>query len=369
MKIAAFAVNKKQKRFFEKIKNSSKCSVEVLYSKKIVSFSFRALKYLKKMDFSPAVELRVKDFYSKYEIKLPEFLIRGYYKTAALFCYMRYFTKIKPEYEKIIIWNGFMFRQHIALEIAKLYGIKPVFVESAFLPGRIVVDPKGVNFLNSVPRDKEFYLNYKNDRTLPKELIPRQPKNAKKFSALKKEPLPERFVFVPFQVDYDTQILLFSPWVKNMRHLFYVLKDIANELQINIVFKEHPSSRKEYPDLHEIAKKDKYVSFANAYPTQELIEKSEAVITVNSSVGVESLLFYKKVITLGDAFYNIDGVVKHASSKEELVDILKNLKSWKIDKKLVENFLKYLYWDYLIPGSFEDNNEEQIKKIEEIICA
>jgi len=367
LNIVAFAVNKKQKKFFEKIKKNSKCLINVVYSKTLFGVSFKSLKFLKQMDFSPAVDLRVKDFYSKYEIKLPEFLIRGYYKTAALFCYMRYFTKIKPEYEKIIVWNGFMFRQHIALEIAKLYGIKPVFVESAFLPGRIVIDPKGVNFLNSVPRDKEFYLNYKNDRPLPKELIPRQPKNAKKFSALKKEPLPERFVFVPFQVDYDTQILLFSPWIKSMRDLFFTLKEIANKLQINIVFKEHPSSRKEYPYLHEIAKKDKYVSFANAYPTQELIEKSEAVITVNSSVGVESLLFYKKVITLGEAFYNIEGIVKHASSKEELLSILKDLNSWEVDKNLIENFLKYLYWEYLIPGNFTDENEEQMKKIDRIL--
>jgi capsular polysaccharide export protein len=76
-----------------------------------------------------------------------------------------------------------------------------------------------------------------------------------------------------------------------------------------------------------------------------LIEKAGAIITINSSVGIESLLFYKKVITLGSAFYNIEGIVEHAENKNELENILKNLENYKLDKKLIENFLRYLYYD------------------------
>ena len=108
-----------------------------------------------------------------------------------------------------------------------------------------------------------------------------------------------------------------------MEELFNILSEIAENLKIHIIFKEHPSSKKDYPNLHKIASHLEYVDFANGYPTQELIEKSEAVITINSSVGVESLLFNKKVITLGNAFYNIEGIVKNAKDKEELIEILK----------------------------------------------
>ena len=362
--ILAFGVNKKQINFFKRLKEKSKHKIDILYSKTVFSFS-PVFSELKKANLSPAIELRVKDFYAKYDFYLPKWLVRGYYKFWAVINFFRYYPKITSKYKKIILWNGLMFRQHIAKEIARLKGVEAVFVESAFLPGRIVVDKKGVNFYNSVPRDREFFENYKNDKPLPKELIPRKPRNAKKFAALKKEPLPKRFLFVPFQVDYDTQILLFSPWIKNMEELFFVMKNIADELKINIVFKEHPSSRKEYPHLHKIAKESEFLQFANAYPTQELIEKSEAVVTVNSSVGVESLLFDKKVITLGKAFYNIEGIVKHAGSKKELKEILENLENWKVDKKLIENFLKYLYWDYLIEGDFK---EFDVEKVEEILC-
>ena len=355
-----FVVNKKQYRFFHKIDKFIK--LDIVLSSKIWKFSFKSLKYLNKVDFSKAIDLRIKDFYAKYNFSIPKSFLYLFYRLNAIFCFMRYFTII-PKYNKLLIWNGFMFRQAIAIEIAKLYNLKIIYFESGFLPNRFVIDKKGINFYNSVPRDIEFFKNYKNDKPLPKELIPRTPKNAKKFNNLKKEPLPKEFIFVPFQVDYDTQILLFSKWVKNMEELFFILKEISEKLKIDIVFKEHPSSKKEYPNLHKIAKNHKYISFANAYPTQELIQKSKAVITINSSVGIESLLFDKKVILLGEAFYDIEGIVKKANNKIELENILKNL-DYTIDKNLITNFLKYLYWDYLVPSELD---EESIKKIKKVI--
>ena len=137
-----------------------------------------------------------------------------------------------------------------------------------------------------------------------------------------------------------------------MKELFFLLNDIAKELKIHIVFKEHPSSKIDYSYLHKNC--NEFNMFANGYSTQELIEKSSAIITINSSVGVESLLFNKKVITLGDAFYNIDGIVKYAKNKDELITILKNLDNWKIDENLIQNFLQYLYYDYFVKDDLSD---------------
>ena len=347
--VLAFAVNEKQKKVFEKL--SKKLPLKIIKSNKVWKFSLKSLKYLNKVNLTPAIDLRVKDFYAKYEINLPEFLVRGYYKFLAYFTYFRYFGLLNKKIEKILVWNGLMFRQRILLEIAKIYNIKPIFMENGFF-GKLVVDCKGVNFLNSMPREKSFYERYENNKDLPKELIPREPKNAKKFLNAPKPKLPEKFIFVPFQVDYDTQILLFSPWIKNMRELFYLIKDISKEIDITFVFKEHPSSIKDYPDLHKL--QDEKVFFANGYPTGELIKKSSAIITINSSVGIEGLLFHKKVITLGNAFYNIDGIVKHAKNKKELIQILKNLDKWQLNEKLIDNFLKYLYFEYLVDRDFKD---------------
>ena len=354
--VLAFAVNEKQKKVFEKLKK--KVDLKVVKSKNVWKFSLKAFKYLDKVDLKPAVDLRVKDFYAKYELKIPKFLVETFYFLLAYFTYFRYFGLLNEDVKKVVVWNGLMFRQYIFLEIAKLYNIQPIFMENGFF-GKYVIDCKGVNFLNSMPREREFYENYQNEKELPKELIPRAPKNAKKFLNAPKPKLPERFIFIPFQVDYDTQILLFSPWIKSMRELFYLIREVSNELDLTFVFKEHPSSIKDYPDLYKL--QNEKLFFANGYPTQELIEKSSGIITINSSVGIEGLLFHKKVITLGDAFFNIDGIVKHPTNREELVKILKNLEGWEADKNLIDKFLKYLYFEYLVDREFEELDKKEIE--------
>jgi capsular polysaccharide export protein len=361
-----FAVNSGHKRFFQKIKKHSKCYVSIVYSKNLFLFSFKSLLFLNQVDFSKAISLKVKDFLAKHDNTIiPIKLLKFQYTCLALYNYMRYFPSITPRYSKIMLWNGMTFRQAIALEIAKIHNIKPIYIENGFLPNRIVIDTKGVNFHNSVPRDITFYQNYSHHKMLPTHLIPRKVKNPKKFSHSLQKELPEKYIFVPFQVDYDTQIMLFSPWITNMRELFTLLEEIAQKVNLNFVFKEHPSSKKDYPDLHKKIIKSSNLYFANNHSTQELIQKSDAVLTINSSVGIESLLFQKKVLVLGEAFYKIEGITIGINSKEELLNTLKILDKVQIDFHIVENFLKYLYFDYLIEGNFKEYNPRQIQRIEE----
>ncbi|MEN8194537.1 MAG: hypothetical protein ABFS12_17085, partial [Bacteroidota bacterium] len=183
---------------------------------------------------------------------------------------------------------------------------------------------------------------------LPKELVPRIGKGSQKFIG-DKEGLPEKYIFVPFQVDYDTQVISHSHWIKDMRMLFGVIEKVSQNSEYHFVLKEHPSSGVEYLDLYTRADLIPNVSFKNTYSTQELIEKSLAVITINSTVGMESLLFHKKVIVLGDAFYNIEGITYEARDQKALLEIIDTIKVLTLDTKLIDNFLKYLYNDYLIP--------------------
>ena len=145
-----------------------------------------------------------------------------------------------------------------------------------------------------------------------------------------------------------------------MRQLFGVIEKMAEATSHHFILKEHPSSGKNYPDLHERAKKLSNVDFANGYPTQELIEGSSTVITINSTVGIESLLFHKKVITLGKAFYSIEGIAHHAPDEDILLNLLKIIDQTVFNEKLVDSFLKYLYYDYLVPK--DDNIYEVFAK-------
>ena len=323
---------------------------DIIQTKKIFSVSLKGVKILHKIDLKQARVFAVDEFVAKRGASIPRAIINTYFLLLSYIYFFRYYGVINKGYSKILIWGGGKFRQRIALQIATVCNVQIYYFENGLLPKTKVLDKKGINYNNSVPRERNFYECYKGGLELPKELVPRVSKHVGKFNS-KKESLPKKYIFVPFQVDYDTQIITNSPWIKNMRELFRVIQKIAEKSDYHFVLKEHPSSSINYPDLYKEVDKIHNVSFHNAYLTQELIENSSAVITVNSTVGVESLLFHKKVIVLGEAFYGIDGISLSVKSVDSLIDVINNLDSLEFNTRLVDNFLQYLYYEYLI---FED---------------
>jgi capsular polysaccharide export protein len=346
MKVLLFAIRTSHKKFFIELKKEDKSLFDIVFPKYRLPLSLRGLKMLHRVDLEPAIVFAIEEFRVKVT-PLPRSILRLYFKSLALFHYLRYYPLIDEKYDAILLWNGGKCRQRVAIEIAKLHGVLPLFFENGLLPDRLVLDKEGINADNSVPRDRAFFEVYSNPLTLPDSLIPRRPKNQKKFQTTL-EPLPKEFIFVPFQVDSDTQIITNSRWIQDMRQLFDTIEKLSRSTVYNFVLKEHPSSSRNYPDLHQRAKELEGISFANGYATQELIEKSMAVITINSTVGVESLLFKKRVLVLGDAFYRIEGITKGVDDDEMLYAVVSDLENWILEEPLVENFLKYLYYDYLI---------------------
>jgi len=316
-------------------------------TKSSFKFSFKAFGYLNRVDLTGACDFAVKEFYAKTNLKIPIMMVSLYFKYLAIINFLRYEVILDSKYQKMLLWNGGKFRQRIVIEIAKYKGIKVYFFENGLLPNTLVFDEKGINYENSVPRNKAFYSDYHILKSLPTALVPRVGKNRDIFKGEKKG-LPVKYIFVPFQVDYDTQIISHSHWIKNMRMLFEIISKLKLPSDIHIVFKEHPSSGVEYPDLYQKIQNSTQMAFQNTYSTQELIENSIAVITINSTVGVESLLFHKKVIVLGDAFYKIEGITLFANTQLALQNIVTTIESIEIDTNLIDNFLKYLYYDYLI---------------------
>ncbi len=247
MKILYFSINNKHKEFFEKL-SSRCCRGDIIDSKKISKISLKALGERPNLSFP--IELRVKDFIAKYGFEIFEDIIRRVYRVIAKLYYVRYRGVINSSYSHIVVWNSSLFRQNIASIIAKELNIEVISLEGGLLPNRFVMDKRGVNFLNSVPRDREFFKNYKNSKPLPKSLTPRVAKDRRKFEAKENElSFPKSLYLSRFQVDYDTQILIHSPWIRDMKHLFLIIEEIANSLKINFILKEHPSSKKSYPLL------------------------------------------------------------------------------------------------------------------------
>ncbi|MEO4045483.1 capsular biosynthesis protein [Pseudomonas sp. CAU 1711] len=259
----------------------------------------------------------------------------------------------------VAMWNGS--HRYCQLLLALLpEGCGTFFFENGLLPDTTTLDPKGVNYRNSVPRDAEFYRNYvAPDGAAEAQftLVPRKPRNG----GHKPIELPEHFVFIPFQDDRDTQVRLFSPWVSDMRQLFALGELLAREAGMTVVFKEHPSSREAYPELH--ARTHERLMFANGNSTQELIQASQFVVTLNSTVGLESVLLGKPVLTLGQAFFNIPGLVVHADSAAELVALAQSFPAWPLEPQIRESFLRYLAGEYCVQGSWQNSDRAQLLRV------
>ena len=265
--------------------------------------------------------------------------------------------------DAVVIFNGAHYKHQAAISVAEQAQKKIIYLERGCFPNTTMVDCVGVNAASSVSRDAEFYKGYRPNSgvCLPSTLLKRE-NHPKRVSQVESADTPERYIFVPFQVHDDTQVLIHSPWVSTMEKFYEVLEASLPSLDsnISIVIKEHPSDTVMYPDLYY---KNQRILFANGNDTQALIESSCAVITLNSTVGVESLLLGKSVITLGNAFYNIEGVATHVVDQMSLNDAMQNLASLYRDESLIESFLFYLQENYLIEGWSKNFDQKHLLKM------
>lgn len=273
--------------------------------------------------------------------------------------YYRYLRRAKPK--SIVSWSGIMWHQLLFSSCAQSLGIKTIYMENGPLPNTTAVDNKGVNYLNSMPRDSDFFKGLAERQSdLPTQLVERHAHHKKNLSGNQstEKTLPEKYIFVPFQVDTDKQILAYSPWISNMNELFDILSETCDYLPDNWVFvvKEHPSCKKNFDHLHELHGK---VIFLNNANTQTLISNAQAVLTINSSVGIESLLLEKPVLTLGKAFYNVPELVIMLRSADELKTVIQS-KNFPFDKSLARKYLLYLYYSYLVQGSWKQAEQAHI---------
>lgn len=239
------------------------------------------------------------------------------------------------------VWNGKKFRQAILVIAAQQQKVPLLFFETGPLPGYSVVDPKGVDFYAAIPRNIDFYKNYHCELDLSDRL---------KFELMSKsEDLPKRYIFIPFQVVEDSNIYLHSPWINDMRALYSEIEVLAEKFPYQyFVIKPHPACPEDYSDL--INRKHPQILFVLDKPTIELVQHAEAVITVNSTVGMEALIAHKKVIVLGQAIYGFNGLTKPVYNRDQLIEAFKSLDEWLLDEVAIDHYLCYLQQDYAIPG-------------------
>ncbi|ERJ39535.1 capsular biosynthesis protein [Burkholderia cepacia] len=252
--------------------------------------------------------------------------------------------------EQCVMWNGQQLVCRAVRQACTVYGVATRFIEISNLPGKLFVDSLGVNALSTISRNPEAI-----DR-LP---LPDEHTHARWLSAYeryKQMPLPQartsfarkamsaanyvlkvlsrgvgrrrlasvrarngmpaprqatympadtlaanRYVFLPLQVSGDTQIKLHSD-VDNLEAIRHAFEFAANE-SADLFVKLHPAET-DAAEIEAIVRLQETYHFEIVTsPTTDLLRHAYAVVTINSTVGLEAMLYGKRVVSLGRCFY------------------------------------------------------------------
>ncbi len=270
----------------------------------------------------------------------------------------------KDNCDTVVLWNGQKQPYLTVLKAARATHKEILFMENGLLPKTTTADFSGVNADNCLPRNPQFYRNlpdHYSETENSVELTVRVPLKHKDTHNEATRTLPKNYIFIPFQVPSDTQIVVNSPWITSMEMFFAQLDSVQQQLRATLgddapyfIFKEHPSWKGSFSHLHDI---NPHCIFANANNTQSLIEGAQAVVTINSTVGLEAILLGQKVITLGHAAYTIDDIVLQADNFQQLMAHVAAVSEWQPNQVLRRKFIAFLARDYCVPESWEDNVE------------
>jgi capsular polysaccharide export protein len=167
------------------------------------------------------------------------------------------------------------------------------------------------------------------------------------------------------QVHDDSQVLVFSPRFDTVAEAVRYTAEQVDQYNartgddLALVVKEHPSDygRIDYRALRESLPR---VRSVRTTPVSEIVGKARAVVTLDSSVGVEALLNMRPVATLGRALYNVPGVARHVRPEERLADVLPELVGRPEDEDLVTKFLYFLRYEYLLPLTMKDATRDNV---------
>lgn len=199
-------------------------------------------------------------------------------------------------------------------------GVPHLFVERGAFPDSVFLDPNSTysEMLRTLPEDtpiseaqeatwqarSAFLRNYLQTERSAWDQPPKIGEQAlySKLGISRKD----RIFFYVAQVEDDANMLLHSPYfLTNIDFLKHVASSIQGLRNVVLVVKPHPKEPKEIPDLsaeygiHMIIRRDINI--------KDILPLASVVVTINSTVGFEALLYNKPVVVGGKAHYSHRG--------------------------------------------------------------
>lgn len=321
--------------------------------------------------------------------------------------------------DKIFLFGDCRYYQSIAIKEAMKQGIEVfVFEEGYIRPDYITMERYGVNDFSHVPRDASFYKNLDTSHFDKREALPTYTKFYKRgwsattyyviaglfwflypnyehhrelnfitealygirnafrkylYQLSEKDKLEKiisnydkKYFFVPLQTFNDFQLIEHSQFNSIEEFITIVLESFSNSADDRyiLVIKHHPMDRgrKNYTKYIyreakrlSIEKERIEVVFDLHLPT--LLDHAKGTITINSTVGLSSILHNTPTKVLGSAIYDIDGLTSKSISLDDFWS-----KQQAIDRELYTKYIEYLIENTQLNGSFYGKFPQELVK-------
>ena len=274
-----------------------------------------------------------------------------------------------------VAWNGLGGSRQAFLLAARDAGCGTLACELAPFPGRITIDPAGVNAESSVPRQAAFFYEWggtarrlgEDWRKMGASLTARPSRRADVGQG--QADLPKgNYLFCPLQVPSDSQVTLFSGWTGGMAGFLAALQQAVSHLPEgwHLRLKEHPSARQSLTDALTPLLATGRVVVDNATDSFAQLAASQGVVTLNSSMGLQAFFYDKPVVVLGQAFFNQPGLVVQAPDQPTLNAAFAAAGTLTFDTGLRARFMNWL--DQVYYPHFDGPNGPDLSAMAEIVA-
>lgn len=262
-----------------------------------------------------------------------------------------------------VCWNGLTGSRYAYMQGAHDAGAGRLYAELAPFKNYITLDPNGVNAENSVPRTRaglgDAVLSEPRREDLANGLTARAARSDRVGQGAGS--LPDTpFLFCPLQVPNDSQVQVFGGWASSVEGFVNALARGTAHLPEgwHLRVKEHPSSRISLANALSRAAEEagSRLVVDNATDTFAQIRASRGIITMNSSLALESFLLRTPVIVTGHAYFAVEGLVSVAASQDALDALLAAPDRLAYDHSHRMALLGYLLDSYFIPTEGEPPN-------------
>lgn len=211
---------------------------------------------------------------------------------------------VRPDH--LVIWNGHTGWVANVLRVeAKNRAMPRHFLERSLLKDGVFVDPHGTNGSSMLANMDEQEMETAARCAAPVEFpeFTRSP-DCEELRASGPWREARRIIFIPLQVQSDTNILLHSPHCKTMADLVAMVHRSFHDDGVAFVVRPHPE---------EVKTNLKLPSLPNTYidsrgSLASWIDASDLIVTINSTVGLEALLRDKPVLAIGRGIYGGKGM-------------------------------------------------------------